>query len=410
MMSLDKENNEMEIQDFPIKTDLSANEREKSKIVSYFGMWLAIFFSSSFEILGAFIGTIVLMIAVSMNFILIQEDGSYDPNTAQAQITLLIVNVLAISLIGGLFFIVNRKMTTTNLKQDIRITKREIKLIIYSLSSMFFLVAGLEALISYIQNSYFPDFLVETPYDFFASDNLLVIIIALISVSIFSPIAEEIFYRWTIIETFRKGMNKYATIIFSALVFAFAHSGANLSYSFYFFIIHFVTTFIIGLIFGFVYYETRKVFITIILHALWNFIISISALFEFYNIGEIFYIVYLVLIGLGAIITIIGLSIFLSKKENRKEIRKNVKIDKTKIKLRAEWFILILVYFFTIVILPILILEITEFFQFGESFIIIVYLALLMILSAFLASRNYHKYNYYFNPIKQENNLDIQLE
>ena len=410
MMGYEQQEQGKDNQESPLESKIINAEREKSKIITYLGMWLAIFFSTSFEILGALVGTVVLMIAVSINFLQLLEDGSYDPNTAQAQIILLIVNILAISLVGILFLIANRKMKITNHKQTLRISKSDGKIIIYSISLMFFFVAGLEALISFIQNHFFPDFLIETPYDFFSSDSIVVIIFALISVSIFSPIAEEIFYRWTIIETLRKGMNRNATIIFSALIFAFAHSGANLSYSFYFFIIHFVTTFIIGMIFGFVYYETRKVFITIILHALWNFIISISALFDFYNIGEIFYIIYLTLIGTGAVVTVIGASLFLNKKENRDRIKESFNLKESKIKLKSEWFILILTYFFSIVIVPLLIIDITEFFQFGESFIIIIYLALLMILSGFLASLNYNKYNYYLKISKPGNDSENHLE
>ncbi|NHJ05483.1 MAG: CPBP family intramembrane metalloprotease [Candidatus Heimdallarchaeota archaeon] len=386
---------------------------DKSKFFTHFGLWMTILYSSSFEVIGALIGTMILSIAVTVNFIQLLPDGTYDPNSSQTLILLLITNLIATIIVGITALFLNRKIDFTSKKQKIKIIKKDLKFLVFGFSVMLFGVAGLEALISFIQEKFYPDFYVETPYDFFNSDNLAIILIAVISVSIFAPIAEEIFFRWIIIDTFRGGMNKYATIIFSSLIFAFAHSAANLSYSFYFFIIHLITTFMIGLIFGIIYYKTRKIILTIILHAIWNLIISFSAIFEFFNIGTIYYIIYLVLIGVGAFGTILGIVFYLSIKEKRFNFIKNLNPKKAKINIKTEWFVLILVYFLLIVIIPVILQNLLEYFHFGEGFIILIYLGLLMLVSSFLVSKKNSDYWKSFSNINTEQSrefLGIQLK
>ncbi|HUU76950.1 MAG TPA: CPBP family intramembrane glutamic endopeptidase [candidate division Zixibacteria bacterium] len=386
--------------------------KDRSKFFTHFGLWMTILYSSSFEVIGALIGTMILSIAVTVNFLQIHPDGTYDPNSSHALILLLITNLIATIVVGGTALFLNRKIGFTSKKQMIKIVQNDLKFLVFGFSVMLFVVAGLEALISFIQERFYPDFYVVTPYDFFKSDNLVVILIAVISVSIFAPIVEEIFFRWIIIDTFRGGRNKYATIIFSSLIFAFAHSAANLSYSFYFFIIHLITTFIIGLIFGIIYYKTRKIILTIILHAVWNLVISLSAIFEFFNLGAIYNIIYLILIGLGAFGTIFGIVFYFRSKEKRGNFIKNLNSKKTKIKIKSEWFVLILVYFSLIVIIPVILQNLLEYFSFGEGFIVLIYLGLLMFVSSFLVSKKYSDYWKLSSKIDTEQSreiLEIQL-
>jgi len=360
-------------------------EFDEKKTYTHIGLGFSVFYYSTFQIIGTILSVILLLIAMTVRFIEVDGDGNYNPNSTNVIYILLAVNLLATLTISFLMFGLNKRMKFIPSKVSFSLTKSNWKLLGFGAALMFFFVGGIQLLVSLIQEKYFPEITVETPYDFFNSNNIGILIFATVLVSIAAPIAEEIFYRWTMIQTLKKGMNKYATIIFSSLIFAFAHSSADLSYSFYYFILHFVGTFLIGLILGTIYFLTNKIILTVILHATWNFIISLSALFSFYNLYNVYFIIYLVLIGLSGIITIVG-SIFLLNKRRKKQAfddSKEAQI-KTKIKLRPEWFTLILGYFMLVVLLPWILQIITDYYSFGNSFILIVYLGLLMVLSILL--------------------------
>lgn len=363
------------------------------KFFAHFGLWFSVFYYSSFQVIGSFLGVILLMIFVTFQIIKIDANGNYDPSSTNATYALLIVNLLATIIIGFVILGMNRRTKFIPSKIIFNISKNDLKILVFGLALMFFIVAGLQTIISLIENQFFPDFSVETPYDFFNSDNLGLIIFATVLVSVAAPIAEEIFYRWSLIQTLKQGMNKYSTVIFSSLLFAFAHSSADLTYSFYFFIIHFVTTFLVGLILGTIYLLTEKVILTIVLHATWNFIISLSAIFDYFNIYNIYFIIYLVIIGLAGIGTVIGLTLIILKKKKKQEMLEPKKHqEKTKVKLRPEWFTLILGYFGLVVLIPFVIQLITTNFSLGEGFISIIYLGSLMILSLLLIAWQNRKY------------------
>lgn len=361
-------------------------ERVREKEATYTGMWLALGYSSSFEVIGGIVGVLIITIASITGFISISPDGSYDFGDPNTSITLLIINALATLIMGLFFLIFNIKSKYIPNQTTWKINKRDSKLLLIGFSLMFFLIAGTEVIVSIILDRFYPEMIIETPYDFFSSDNLVVLIIAFLSVVIVAPIVEEIFYRWTMIETFSKGMSKYSTIIFSALIFAFAHSLANLSSSFFFFTFHLISTLIMGIIFGALYYQTRKVILPIILHAVWNLIVASGSFFDYFGVYEIYNIIYYVLIGLGALGTIIFSALFIYEKIKNKEPK-----IKQPIKLKGEWFVLGSTYFGLIVLIPILIENITEYVNFGQGLITLFYLGVLMFISAFFASKKIAK-------------------
>ncbi len=383
-----------------VQTDTySVNDPEEKfdvkKFFAHFGLWFSVFYYSSFQVIGALFGVILLMILLTFQIIKVDANGHYDPNSTNVIYALLIVNLIATIIIGFMIFGMNRRTKFIPSKKSLNISKKDLKILSFGLALIFFIVAGLQTIISQIESHFFPDFSVETPYDFFNSGNLGIIIFATVLVSIAAPIAEEIFYRWSLIQTLKKSMNKYATITFSSLIFAFAHSSVNLTFSFYYFVIHFIITFLIGLILGAIYFLTEKIILTIILHASWNFIISLSAIFNYYNLNNVYFIIYFVIIGLAGIGTIVGIILIALKIKRKSKTREtNIRQKKTKINLRPEWFILILGYFGLVVLIPFGISSITSHFSFGEGFIEIIYLASLMILSLLLIVNQNRKHQW----------------
>ncbi len=381
-----------------IDTNSIDDQKEKideKKFFANFGLWFSVFYYSSFQVIGSLFGVILLMIFSTFQIIEVDANGYYDQNSTNVIYALLIVNLIATVIIGFIIFGMNRKTKFIPSKIGFKISKKDLKILGYGFALIFFIVAGLQTIISLIENKFFPDFSVETPYDFFNSGNLGVIIFAIILVSIGAPIAEEIFYRWSMIQTLKQGMNKYAAITFSSIIFAFAHSSVDLTYSFYYFVIHFIFTFLIGLILGTIYFLTEKVILVTILHAAWNFIISLSAIFDYFNLYNVYFIIYLVIIGLAGIGTIVGSTLIILKKTKKPKTQEPYKQqEKTKIDLRPEWFSLILGYFGLIVLIPLVIQLVTSYFSFGKGLIEIAYLCSLLILSVFLIINQNRKYQW----------------
>lgn len=367
------------------QTDDQKEKYDVKKFFTHFGLWFSVFYYSSFQVIGSLFGVILLMIFITFEIIKVDANGYYDPNSTNVVYAILIVNLIATVIIGFVFFGINRRIEFIPSKISFNISKKDLKILGFGLALIFFIVAGLQTIISLIQNQFFPDFSVETPYDFFNLGNLGIIIFATVLVSIAAPIAEEIFYRWSLIQTLKQGMNKYAAITFSSMIFAFAHSSVDLTYSFYYFVFHFIITFIIGLILGTVYLLTEKVILTMILHATWNFIISLSAIFDYFNLYDVYFIIYLVIIGLAGIGTVVGLTLIMLKIKQKPKIQAtNKQQEKSKINLRPEWFTLILGYFGFVVLIPFVIQLVTSIFSLGEGIISIIYLSVLMILSILL--------------------------
>ena len=138
-------------------------------------------------------------------------------------------------------------------------------------------------------------------------------------------------------------------------------------------------------------------FLSIALHALWNLVISLSSIFNLFGLDFVYYIIFLVLVGICGIVSIIGL-IFLLRKKGifSKKPKEGTQIRKP-IKIELVWFELIGIYFLLIVLLPVLIQKITEYFSFGEGIIILAYFAILLIAGTFIVME---KNNVYHSTLK----------
>ena len=389
------------------ESTLIFDEREEQKRFTHLGLWFSVFYYSTFQVIGSVISVGLSLLLMVVGFIEVDGDGQIDPESTNVIITLLIVNLLAIIAIGFITVTLNKRMKHISSKVSFKLNKEDWKVFGFGLAVMFFVVGGIQLLISVIQTNFFPDLVVETPYDFFNSNNIGVLIFATFVVSFGAPIVEELFYRWAMIDTLKKGMNKFATIIFASLIFAFAHSAADLSYSFYYFIIHFIGTFLIGLILGAIYLQTKKVLLTIFLHSIWNLVIAIGALFDNFGIYNIYTIIYLVIVSLAGIGTIASaLLIYKNQKQSKDSaaiLDSSNSQEKTKIQLRPEWFTLILGYFGLIVLVPLLINLIIGHYTSLDEFIMVIYLGILMVLSIVLITTQ--KYQ---NQMKQpEEKLEL---
>lgn len=381
---------------------LQENQQEKGKFFTYLAMWLSIAYSASFEVIGSIIGVAILFIAVMVGFIELLPDGTYDQESNNVIILLLVINAIATVILGVVVFLFNKKASFIETNREQKLSKEDGKILLGALSFMFFIIAGLETLVSFIVSNYFPDLEIETPYDFFNSDSIIVLIVALISVTLFAPIVEELFYRKAMMDTLAQGMNKYATVIFSALIFSLAHSLANLSYSFFFFVFHLFVTLFLGIIIGIVYQKTKKILSAIILHGFWNLFISIGAIMYYFELAFIYDILYLVMIGLGAIGALVFSILFLIRRKKEQPVRK----EKTKIKLKSEWFVLVLTFAGLIVIVPFLIQKITASFEFGEGIINLIYLGVLLAISTLFVTKDMQEYQQKNNYLQRK--MEIQ--
>ncbi|MHA1500452.1 MAG: lysostaphin resistance A-like protein [Candidatus Heimdallarchaeota archaeon] len=363
-------------------------------------LWTTVIYSSVFELIGLIVISIALLIGAITHLVEPGADGSYDETSPRFLFTIILVNIVAVIFMGVVVYIINKRTSYIPSTQKFSLNKFDIKMLFGALALIIFLVGGIEFLNSYILARYFPDFTVASPYNFLSSDNPYVILIASILVIVVAPIVEEMFYRWTIVSTLKKGMNTSATVLFSAFIFALAHSATNLAYSFYFFIIHFITTFIIGAILGFVYLKTKKVIVTILLHAVWNAITVVGATLEYAGIGYGFNIAFLVLIGISGLAIITLLVLYLIKQRKENQIKKSTEnneeeTSKPKIKLQGEWFGLILGYFGFNVLLPFLILKIFTAINFYGEIILLIYLCVIIVVSFYLLTNQYKLYDKY---------------
>lgn len=372
-------------------------------------LWTTIIYSSAFELAGLIIGAIIIFIALATNLIVTDENGNYDDTSTRFVFVILLINAIAVILMGILVFIINRRTSYIPSTQKFKLNKFDGKMLLGAFGLIIFLVGGIEFLNSFILTKYFPDFTVASPYDFLSSNNVYVLLLASFLVVIIAPIVEEMFYRWTVVNTLKKGMNTSATILFSAFIFALAHSATNLAYSFYFFVIHFVTTFIIGAIFAFVYIKTKKVIVTIILHTTWNALTAVGSILENFGIGYAFNIAFLVLIGIGGVVTITFLILYFVKwrkeSQNKEIVAMNEKEEvasKPKIKLKGEWFGLILGYLGFNVLLPLLILNIFAAIDFYEELILLLYFCVTIVLAYYLLTNQYKLYDRYTRVNQQE--------
>ncbi len=127
--------------------------------------------------------------------------------------------------------------------------------------------------------------------------NIYYFIFQIISMVILTPIFEEIFVRGIIL---RKLLNRYTpflSIIVSSVFFTLMHIPSFSSLLGYF---------LMGLILGAVYFQTRSLLYSIILHSLWNFVVSVFDFSFTHAIGYQAWVIILVFI-LSA--TILSLSI-----------------------------------------------------------------------------------------------------
>ncbi|MEA2070726.1 MAG: CPBP family intramembrane glutamic endopeptidase [Asgard group archaeon] len=399
--------------------DHTIQEKGIRQFFSRITLWLTILYSSLFELIGIFFGIIILLLSTYVGFLTLDSEGLYDPESVEATIILLIVNIIASLSMGVLAFFYNRRTAYIPNKPFRKVKMNDWLIILGSFACMFFFVGGGNLIIDVVHTAIRPDYTVETPYDFFDSTNPSILSLATILVVVIAPIVEELFYRWTLIPTLQKGTSNSATILLTSLIFAFAHSSTNLEFSFYYFMIHFITTFLLGLILGTSYLLSKNILLPIILHLGWNLFMALSSFLSLANLGIVFNILYFVLIGLGGIgvIYIIfrviknkeeptSLISMLSKKQtimqSTEQQRKIQKKESKGITLHWSWFELILGYFFLIVIIPYLIEIILEYFDKGTSLSTLIYPVILTIISVFLLIEKNRLYGKFF--AKEEGN------
>ncbi len=373
----------------------------EGKLFARATLWTTVIYSSAFELIGLIIGTIAFLIAAFANINLTDDTSS------RYIFTILLINAVAVIFMGILVYIINRRTVYIPSTQKFSLSKFDGKILLMALGLIIFLVGGIQLLNSFILTKYFPDYTIDSPYDFLSSNNVYVLLLASILVIIIAPIVEEMFYRWTVVSTLKKGMNTSATILFSALIFALAHSATNLAYSFYFFIIHFVTTFIIGAIFAFIYIKTKKIIVTIILHSVWNALTTVGAVLEYAGHGYAFNIAFLVLVGIGGIASIVFSVLYLVKQRKENQDKNLAKTDseetyKPKIKLKGEWFELIIGYLGLNVLLPFLIINIFSAINFFAELIVLLYFCVTIVVAFYVLTNQYKLYDRYTRANQQE--------
>lgn len=116
--------------------------------------------------------------------------------------------------------------------------------------------------------------------------------ILLISSGIIGPILEELVFRKLIIDKLLKFNSLYKTIIISSLVFSLLHINQ----------LKIIYTFIVGIIYGFVYIKRKNIMDSIIIHSISNMVVLLITNFN----------------NLFLILSILSLifSVYLIKKEN----------------------------------------------------------------------------------------------
>ncbi|MHA1186202.1 MAG: lysostaphin resistance A-like protein [Candidatus Heimdallarchaeota archaeon] len=373
----------------------------EGKLFARATLWTTVIYSSTFELIGLIIGTIAFLIAAFANINL------SDDTSSRYIFTILLINAVAVIFMGILVYIINRRTAYIPSTQKFSLNKFDGKILLMALGLIIFLVGGIQLLNSFILTKYFPDYTIDSPYNFLSSNNVYVLLLASILVIIIAPIVEEMFYRWTVVSTLKNGMNTSATILFSALIFALAHSATNLAYSFYFFIIHFVTTFIIGAIFAFIYIKTKKIIVTIILHSVWNALTTVGAVLEYAGYGYAFNIAFLVLVGISGIASIAFSVLYLVK---QRKVNQDMNLAKTeseetrkpKIKLKGEWFELIIGYLGLNVLLPFLIINVFSAINFFPELIVLLYFCVTIVVAFYVLTNQYKLYDRYTRANQQE--------
>ncbi|MHA1737690.1 MAG: lysostaphin resistance A-like protein [Candidatus Heimdallarchaeota archaeon] len=373
----------------------------EGKLFARATLWTTVIYSSTFELIGLIIGTIAFLIAAFANINL------SDDTSSRYIFTILLINAVAVIFMGILVYIINRRTAYIPSTQKFSLNKFDGKILLMALGLIIFLVGGIQLLNSFILTKYFPDYTIDSPYNFLSSNNVYVLLLASILVIIIAPIVEEMFYRWTVVSTLKNGMNTSATILFSALIFALAHSATNLAYSFYFFIIHFVTTFIIGAIFAFIYIKTKKIIVTIILHSVWNALTTVGAVLEYAGHGYAFNIAFLVLVGISGIASIAFSVLYLVK---QRKVNQDMNLAKTeseethkpKIKLKGEWFELIIGYLGLNVLLPFLIINVFSAINFFPELIVLLYFCVTIVVAFYVLTNQYKLYDRYTRANQQE--------
>ncbi|TFF84909.1 CPBP family intramembrane metalloprotease, partial [Candidatus Heimdallarchaeota archaeon] len=186
------------------------------------GLLLAILYGVLFDLGGAILGIFMALIAVNMGFVE-SIDVLSNPESIEGMIVLLVVNGVAVILMGVVVVGTNKQLAyTSSLKEQFPLKKNNFLLIGGIFLLMILIVGGFNYLTSFFETTYFPDFEVVTPYGFLESDNPTVLTLAIVNVVIIAPIVEELFYRWTIINALDNGMSDRATVLFSSLIFALA--------------------------------------------------------------------------------------------------------------------------------------------------------------------------------------------
>ncbi|NHJ41321.1 MAG: CPBP family intramembrane metalloprotease, partial [Asgard group archaeon] len=228
--------------------------KEKRLLYSRISMLFSIMYLTLFNLIAVIIG---LLLTLLLGLLSITIDLKSDDPLAIYFI--LTVNLIAIIIIGLTTLSVNRKLPFLKTQKTIKLIRNDWKVIGIAFSIIMVLVGSYQLFVSYLQNNVISDGNIDNPYDFFNTDKIGIIIFATFIVTFIAPIAEEFFYRWTLITTLRNGLNKNATILFSALIFSFAHSFTDLSFSFSYFLIHLIAVFLIGIILGYVFYQTENI-------------------------------------------------------------------------------------------------------------------------------------------------------
>ncbi|MBN1329811.1 MAG: CPBP family intramembrane metalloprotease [Candidatus Heimdallarchaeota archaeon] len=383
----------------------------KSRDFSRFGLWSAVLYSSAFNTIGIIVGLILLLI---LSFTTVELTFNEEPFSSSELYFNLGINAISITIMGLLVLLFNRRITFIPMaKKQFNLTKKDGKIIGLAIMLIFAIVGMVQIIPEIIREQFFHEVIIETPFDFFGSEYIGITIFATFIVSILSPISEEIFYRWSMISILRNGFSKNATILFSALIFGLAHSTTDLNYSFYYFIMHFITTFLIGVVLGAVFFHINKILPLIILHTIWNFVLSLSGFFDFASIGWIYNIIFYIIVTCCFIGSVcFGIIVLVKRHKNKtREKITHITVDQTlepeikiysksmkKIKLKGEWFELILIYFLLIALLPILLDSSTIFFNFLQGYINLVYFLGIGIISIFVLLRIFNEKLIFYFP------------
>lgn len=115
---------------------------------------------------------------------------------------------------------------------------------------------------------FFPDAQEQEVITALQEMSLLSSIITAFSVSILTPILEELLFRGFILGMFLKCYDNKVAILFSAIIFAIVHEPIAIAMAFG-----------IGLIYGWLRVRTGSIIPSMILHAIWNSFVSILILF-----------------------------------------------------------------------------------------------------------------------------------